>query len=75
MPSHILALLMKTSHRTSYLIQIIGFDPLLISNLGSSYAPDFGVMMLAIVIATVPTALIFFLMQRHFVAGMMGSIK
>jgi len=49
--------------------------PLLISNLGSSYAPDYGVMMLAIVIATIPTALIFFLMQRHFVAGMIGSVK
>lgn len=49
--------------------------PLLISNLGSSYAPDYGVIMLTIVIATLPTALIFFLMQRHFVAGMMGSVK
>src|SRR5690625_540311 len=49
--------------------------PLLISNLGSSYTPDYGVIMMAIVIATLPTALIFFLMQRHFVAGMMGSIR
>ncbi|WP_313892310.1 carbohydrate ABC transporter permease [Psychrobacillus sp.] len=49
--------------------------PLLISNLGSGYAPDFGVIMLTIVIATLPTALIFFLMQKHFVAGMMGSVK
>ncbi|GAF66026.1 ABC transporter permease protein [Bacillus sp. TS-2] len=49
--------------------------PLLISNLGSSYSPDYGVIMLAIVIATLPTALIFFIMQKHFVAGMMGSIK
>ncbi|GGG11191.1 carbohydrate ABC transporter permease [Paenibacillus abyssi] len=49
--------------------------PLLISNLGSSYAPDYGVIMTAIVIATIPTALVFFLMQKHFVAGMMGSVK
>ncbi|WP_026573624.1 carbohydrate ABC transporter permease [Bacillus sp. UNC438CL73TsuS30] len=49
--------------------------PLLISNLGSSYAPDYGIIMTAIVIATLPAALIFFLMQRHFVAGMMGSVK
>jgi lactose/L-arabinose transport system permease protein len=49
--------------------------PLLISNLGSSYSPDYGVIMMAIVIATFPTALIFFLMQKHFVAGMMGSVK
>jgi len=49
--------------------------PLLISNLGSGCAPDYGVIMMAIVIATLPTALVFFLMQRHFVAGMMGSVK
>lgn len=49
--------------------------PLLISNLGSSYSPDYGVIMMAILIATFPTALVFFLMQKHFVAGMMGSVK
>jgi lactose/L-arabinose transport system permease protein len=49
--------------------------PLLISFLGSSYSPDYGVIMLAIVIATLPTALVFFLMQKHFVAGMLGSVK
>ena len=49
--------------------------PLLISNLGSSYSPDYGVIMTAIVIATLPAALIFFVMQKHFVAGMLGSVK
>ncbi|MBB2481828.1 carbohydrate ABC transporter permease [Bacillus sp. APMAM] len=49
--------------------------PLLISNLGSSYSPDYGMIMTAIVIATLPAALIFFIMQKHFVAGMMGSVK
>ncbi|MCM3215753.1 carbohydrate ABC transporter permease [Niallia taxi] len=49
--------------------------PLLISVLGSSYSPDFGVIMTAIVIATLPAAFIFFIMQKHFVAGMMGSVK
>jgi len=49
--------------------------PLLISNLGSSYAPDFGVIMLAIFISTIPTAIVFFVMQKHFVAGMIGSVK
>jgi lactose/L-arabinose transport system permease protein len=49
--------------------------PLLISNLGSSYSPDFGVIMAAVVISTLPTALVFFLMQKQFVAGMVGSVK
>lgn len=49
--------------------------PLVISAMGSSYTPDYGMMMTAVVIATVPTALIFFLMQKQFVAGMTGSVK
>ncbi len=49
--------------------------PLLISTLGSSYTPDYGMIMLAIVISTLPTALVFFVMQKHFVAGMTGSVK
>ncbi|MNI75046.1 Lactose transport system permease protein LacG [compost metagenome] len=49
--------------------------PLLISNLGAGYAPDYGVIMTAIVIATLPTAVVFFIMQKHFVAGMVGSVK
>ncbi|WP_127576363.1 carbohydrate ABC transporter permease [Paenibacillus barengoltzii] len=49
--------------------------PLLISTLGSSYSPDYGLIMLAIVISTLPTAMVFFVMQKHFVAGMIGSVK
>ena len=49
--------------------------PLVISALGASYTPDYGMMMTAVVIATLPTALIFFLMQKQFVAGMTGSVK
>ena len=49
--------------------------PLILSALGSSYTPDYGMMMVAVVIATIPTALIFFLMQKNFVQGMTGSVK
>ena len=49
--------------------------PLVMSALGASYTPDYGMIMMAVVIATLPTALIFFLMQKHFVAGMTGSVK
>lgn len=49
--------------------------PLIISAMGSSYTPDYGMMMAAVVIATLPTALLFFLMQKQFVAGMTGSVK
>lgn len=49
--------------------------PLYISNLGSAYAPDYGLLMTAIAITTLPTALVFFFMQKHFVSGMLGSVK
>lgn len=49
--------------------------PLVLSAMGSSYTPDYGMMMVAVVIATIPTALLFFFMQKQFVAGMTGSVK
>lgn len=49
--------------------------PLLLSNLGSGYAPDYGLMMTAILIATIPTLVIFFVLQKYFVAGMLGAVK
>lgn len=49
--------------------------PLIISSLASAYNPNYGIIMVAIVITTIPTALLFFLMQKHFVEGMVGSVK
>ena len=49
--------------------------PLVISSLSSAYFPDFGVIMVAIVIATIPMLTIFFMMQKEFTQGMVGSIK
>ena len=49
--------------------------PLLISNLGSSYSPDFGLIMIAVLIATIPILVIFFVLQKYFVVGMLGSDK
>ncbi len=48
---------------------------LFLSSLGSAYFPDFGVIMLGTLIATIPTLLVFFFMQKQFVAGMTGSVK
>jgi lactose/L-arabinose transport system permease protein len=48
---------------------------LVISSLSSAYFPEYGVIMMAIVIATLPTLLIFFLLQKSFVEGMLGSVK
>lgn len=49
--------------------------PLVFSAMGASYTPDYGMIMAGIVLATLPTGLLFFFMQKHFVAGMVGSVK
>ena len=49
---------------------------LLISGLSSaSYVANYGVQMVAITIATMPTLVLFLIMQKSFVAGMTGSLK
>lgn len=48
---------------------------LVVSSLASAYYPDYGVVMVGAVLATLPTLIVFFAMQRQFVQGMLGSIK
>lgn len=48
---------------------------LVISSLASAYYPDYGVVMVGTILATLPTLAIFFLMQRQFVQGMLGAVK
>lgn len=48
---------------------------LMLSSLASAYQPDFGVIMIGTLITTLPTLLVFFAMQKQFVAGMVGSVK
>jgi len=48
---------------------------LLISYLSSAYVPQYGVIMAAIVISTLPIIIIFFAFQKQFVQGLLGSVK
>lgn len=48
---------------------------LIVSALSYAYVPDHGVIMISAVFATLPTILIFFLLQRRFVEGLLGSVK
>ena len=49
--------------------------PMLISNLTSGYKTDYGMLMLAVLITTIPTAVVFFALQKYFVEGITGSVK
>jgi lactose/L-arabinose transport system permease protein len=47
----------------------------MISSIASGYTPDFGVVMMAVVIATLPMLVVFFALQKQFVQGVLGSVK
>ncbi|WP_228414979.1 carbohydrate ABC transporter permease [Vagococcus penaei] len=49
--------------------------PLILSAMGASYTPDYGMLMTGIVIATLPIAIVFFVLQKQFIQGMLGSVK
>ncbi|WP_223878543.1 carbohydrate ABC transporter permease [Microbacterium radiodurans] len=49
--------------------------PMLIANLSAGYVTDYGVLMLAVLLASVPTMLVFFALQRSFAEGITGAIK
>ena len=48
---------------------------LVVASLATAYTPDYGLIMVANVLATLPTILVFFLLQRRFVEGMLGGVK
>lgn len=49
--------------------------PILVSGLTSRYTLDYGSMMLAVTISTIPMLIIFFVLQKNFVEGITGSVK
>ncbi|MFI3201762.1 MAG: carbohydrate ABC transporter permease [Eubacteriales bacterium] len=49
--------------------------PLVLSTLNASYVPDYGMIMVGVLISTIPTLIVFFTMQKRFVEGMIGSVK
>lgn len=49
--------------------------PLMITGLTAGYTTDYGILMLAVTICTLPTVILFFTQQKRFVAGILGSVK
>ena len=61
--------------------KIILFDPksitmpMLVANLIQGYVTDYGMLMLAVLICTLPTIVIFFFLQKSFAEGIIGAVK
>ena len=49
--------------------------PMVVANLTEGYVTDYGMLMLAVLICTVPTALVFFILQKNFAEGITGAVK
>lgn len=49
--------------------------PMLVANLKEGYVTDYGVLMLAVLLCSLPTAIIFLLLQKNFAAGITGAVK
>ncbi len=49
--------------------------PMLIANLAAGYTTDYGVLMLGVLFCSVPTMVIFFVLQKQFAEGITGAVK
>ena len=49
--------------------------PMLVANLKEGYVTDYGMLMMAVLLCTLPTAIIFFLLQKSFAEGITGAVK
>ncbi len=49
--------------------------PMMLSSLTSGYVTDYGMLMLAVLLTTIPTAIVFFVLQKNFAEGITGAVK
>ncbi len=49
--------------------------PMLIANLAGGYTVDYGMLMMGVLFCTMPTILIFFVLQKQFAEGITGAVK
>lgn len=49
--------------------------PMLVANLLGGYTVDYGMLMLGVFICTIPTAIVFFCLQKSFAEGITGAVK
>lgn len=49
--------------------------PMVVSNIIAGYVTDYGVLMLSVLFCTIPTVIIFFILQKSFAEGITGAVK
>ncbi len=49
--------------------------PMLIANLSSGYTIDYGMLMMGVLFCSIPTMVVFFVLQKQFTEGMTGAVK
>lgn len=49
--------------------------PMLIANLSAGYSVDYGVLMMGVLFCSIPTMIVFFILQKQFAEGITGSVK
>ncbi len=49
--------------------------PMLIANLAAGYTIDYGVLMMGVLFCSIPTMVIFFILQKQFAEGITGAVK
>ena len=49
--------------------------PMLIANLASGYTTDYGVLMMGVLFCSLPTMIVFFVLQKQFAEGITGAVK
>ena len=49
--------------------------PMLIANLASGYTTDYGVLMMGVLFCSIPTMIVFFVLQKQFAEGITGAVK
>lgn len=49
--------------------------PMLVANLSTGYSIDYGVLMLGVLICSLPTGILFLILQKNFANGIVGAVK
>jgi lactose/L-arabinose transport system permease protein len=49
--------------------------PILIANMANGYSVDYGMLMMGVLFSTLPTLIIFFVLQKQFAEGITGAVK